>query len=682
MDEAKANGTYLKAPNGKASNLNERQWVQVRTKAFKDWFGDWELAAKVVKIISANVEHGFKNFAEARKWAKGNLLGTYINPEIGEIVVSGKAIDKYLSSKAVEQSHSRDAHWSALQVLPRLIENSIVGEIHEDRDKNSNIKDIVRLFGAMNIGNETSRVKITVKRYSDNNTPNKAYTYEVTEIEPLDGHWTTHTQNADFVPTSNDSITGAKLLKGIENSKGLPILNSSKVVDENGEPKVVYHQTNKTIYRNVENGKLWDDLDWQEKQEWEERDDWEDYWEEEDFYEFSRTNARTTNEFDGFFFAPKYDEYHEYGDRTIEAFLNIRKPASQDDYYIDAQYNDAGKKERIRLQEEGFDGVIRMEGNEVWEYVAFDPTQIKSATDNVGTFDASNPDIRYSLASEQVESVLEDYTLNKDNALDFEYALMQSIAGQSHSANPSYKMLDGVEIRVKDHTPDWDNFVDWETDKVKSEKILNVTVGDYEDTDYRRSKEDYESFVEAHPETTAVNVDIEDGTSLADALSQIHEALKEKGIDFEFAPDYSWTKWSEYSTAEQSDSEMRYSLIQPTDEKATFDNFFENSTAIYTILPNNKRPKGKPNFESNSGSEYWYGEDEGGKYVIRESDHWSTEISNNAQTKSFNDKPDAFGNIASCFWAIDIRGLKREQYAPYSTEGVKQVSYNIVLNKS
>ena len=28
MDEAKANGTYFKAPNGKASNLNERQWIQ------------------------------------------------------------------------------------------------------------------------------------------------------------------------------------------------------------------------------------------------------------------------------------------------------------------------------------------------------------------------------------------------------------------------------------------------------------------------------------------------------------------------------------------------------------------------------------------------------------------------------------------------------------------------------
>lgn len=32
----------LLAPNSKPSNLTERQYVQVRTKAFKDWFGDWE----------------------------------------------------------------------------------------------------------------------------------------------------------------------------------------------------------------------------------------------------------------------------------------------------------------------------------------------------------------------------------------------------------------------------------------------------------------------------------------------------------------------------------------------------------------------------------------------------------------------------------------------------------------
>ena len=36
------NHTFMKAPNGNHTNLNEKQWLQVRTKAFKDWFGDWE----------------------------------------------------------------------------------------------------------------------------------------------------------------------------------------------------------------------------------------------------------------------------------------------------------------------------------------------------------------------------------------------------------------------------------------------------------------------------------------------------------------------------------------------------------------------------------------------------------------------------------------------------------------
>ena len=40
--EAQANGTFMKAPNGNATNLNEAQWIDVRTKRFKDWFGDWQ----------------------------------------------------------------------------------------------------------------------------------------------------------------------------------------------------------------------------------------------------------------------------------------------------------------------------------------------------------------------------------------------------------------------------------------------------------------------------------------------------------------------------------------------------------------------------------------------------------------------------------------------------------------
>jgi hypothetical protein len=44
---AVASGTFMKAPNGEGSKLSERQWLQVRTAVFKEWFGDWESAALI-----------------------------------------------------------------------------------------------------------------------------------------------------------------------------------------------------------------------------------------------------------------------------------------------------------------------------------------------------------------------------------------------------------------------------------------------------------------------------------------------------------------------------------------------------------------------------------------------------------------------------------------------------------
>lgn len=172
--------------------------------------------------------------------------------------------------------------------------------------------------------------------------------------------------------------------------------NSSKVVDENGEPKVVYHQTNSTIYRNVETGEIWDDLDWKDKQKWEKRDDWDDFWQEEDFYTFDNKNrGRVSIEMPAIFFSPTYDEYHEYGDRTIEAFLNIRNPK------VDPQIKDAGATDTAgqdamnELIQQGYDGFIRTEDGEPYEINAFTPNQVKSATENSGEFNGNDADIRF-----------------------------------------------------------------------------------------------------------------------------------------------------------------------------------------------------------------------------------------------------------------------------------------------
>lgn len=83
--KALADGTFMKAPNGKSTNLSERQWLQVRTKAFKDWFGDWQNnPSEASKVVDENGEplvlHHFAtdtfNIFDS-KFNRGNNKGFY-----------------------------------------------------------------------------------------------------------------------------------------------------------------------------------------------------------------------------------------------------------------------------------------------------------------------------------------------------------------------------------------------------------------------------------------------------------------------------------------------------------------------------------------------------------------------------------------------------------------------------
>jgi hypothetical protein len=133
-------------------------------------------------IIIDTPRHHFKNFDEARKWAKENIVGKYRNNHTGEdINISKSAIDKYLSASAVLKSIDKNVHLSALTKLPCLIETSILIETKKDRGNNLDIKEIQRFFGAINYENNIFPVKITVKVYRIG--INKAYSYEVMKIE-------------------------------------------------------------------------------------------------------------------------------------------------------------------------------------------------------------------------------------------------------------------------------------------------------------------------------------------------------------------------------------------------------------------------------------------------------------------------------------------------------------------
>ena len=104
---AEADGTFMRAPNGNPTNLTERQWLQVRTRAFKEWFGDWELANLYNRALEAwnnkeskgKVSFGLSDRAKARFT---ELLGK----DIKQLVITDDAI-RHIKNKHSDRASCR-----------------------------------------------------------------------------------------------------------------------------------------------------------------------------------------------------------------------------------------------------------------------------------------------------------------------------------------------------------------------------------------------------------------------------------------------------------------------------------------------------------------------------------------------------------------------------------------------
>ncbi|WP_337779808.1 LPD23 domain-containing protein [Prevotellamassilia timonensis] len=209
-----------------------------------------------INIVETKSEHGFKNYAEAKTWAKEHIARTYSGEETGgkgDIRISNAAVDKYLSQSAVDKSESKDVHLAVLKVLPDVIRESVDAEQHADFKKgedgarsaangvNPNVT-IHRLYGAVRMDGKLYRVKVTLKENTRTKETPKAYSYEATKIELLEGslsqtegshnlepsnsksevsagqHGNVSGLTSTFPRYSDKSITAANLLNGVEKS--------------------------------------------------------------------------------------------------------------------------------------------------------------------------------------------------------------------------------------------------------------------------------------------------------------------------------------------------------------------------------------------------------------------------------------------------------------------------------
>lgn len=150
----------------------------------------------------------------------------------------------------------------------------------------------------------------------------------------------------------------------------------SKVVDEDGKPLVVYHATDAdfTVFDREKLGQ---------------------YTSENTDNEAAIESAKV-----GFWFSENDLREKTGNKKAMEVYLSIENPMETDLYtMLDVLENMTADEYRAELEEEGYDGLIvtDQEFDNAKSYVVFKTNQIKSATDNMGTFDYFNPDIRYSL---------------------------------------------------------------------------------------------------------------------------------------------------------------------------------------------------------------------------------------------------------------------------------------------
>lgn len=151
--------------------------------------------------------------------------------------------------------------------------------------------------------------------------------------------------------------------------------SASKVVDENGEPLVVYHGSGKK-FRKFDKKKIG-----------------------ENYFESRRG---------GFFFTQKkitaenYALLHSENQKgfVYECFLNIKNPIirnTDSEYYSPADRYDISSSEYIQLisSTDNLDGIIIFGTRKDNLYIMYNPNQIKLADGTNTTFDGGNPDIRF-----------------------------------------------------------------------------------------------------------------------------------------------------------------------------------------------------------------------------------------------------------------------------------------------
>lgn len=220
-------GTYLKGLTGQNTNLDEHDWLLVRTNEFKDKYGDWERYFKCKFLL----KHPEVCFLSGNEFLPIN--GKTLTDQVEEyfIALGGKVISPFFGKVTLDRKGADDslAHGMgrlkaiAYAAVKDVIENGIL--IHYDFNHKNRGYNSAVLAAPIMIGEERYICYTTITRKC---LSNRFYLHEVWTEKNL----TSVRSNAVLRQPSH--LQGvAKILQNIISAKDLSI---NCTLDENGEP--------------------------------------------------------------------------------------------------------------------------------------------------------------------------------------------------------------------------------------------------------------------------------------------------------------------------------------------------------------------------------------------------------------------------------------------------------------
>lgn len=376
---------WMKAPNGRPTKLSERQWVQVRTPSFMKWFGDWE-AADVQKFLESEPvgEAVGDEFAGMKREDVEREMEAYFksiggrveNPTIGPVNLTNRGIND-----TMRKGMGR-LKYAAFKLVPDIIESGRV--VRSENDWKGRGYSTYVIAAPISIGG-LGHVAVVVVRCHQNGDRN-FYLHEVSPLSvqknKIAGLRSGLADNGEGVPSRDFGNILSKPLFSVNLS------DVSKIVDENGEPRVVYHGTEER-FTAFDPSRIGSHTD-------------SGLWGRGFYFSSSEDEARSYDRANGtagaYFLkmtspCPAADVKKIAGEASVAAEEKCSDDMSPTEVkrLFDAEYHRSLDAYMSRF---GFDGVVSDDarGSRPTEFVAMMPNQIKSATDNDGRFNPEDKD--------------------------------------------------------------------------------------------------------------------------------------------------------------------------------------------------------------------------------------------------------------------------------------------------